>query len=152
MQCYSLFRQTFLMRQIHPALKHFCQQTGSISFYITMMTSFFKKNIKGSYWWMYFTQKHSIECYTNMYFIISYSVPQQRTLHWADHQNTGSRSLQKPYFRLVSLLNVWWISETGWFIHDTDFEFLIISLGIYVEMSFLVHPRAQKAWKFLYTS
>lgn len=36
---------------------------------------------------------------TNMYFIISYSVPQS-TLHWDDHQNAGIKSLQKPYFRL----------------------------------------------------
>lgn len=71
-----------------------------------------------------------------MYFLISYSVP-QRTLHWADHQNAGSRSLQKPYFGL----GVYGLCGEFQRLADsfmTMTEFLIISLGIYVEMTFLV--------------
>lgn len=38
---------------------------------------------------------------TNVYFIISYPVPQPGTVHWDDHQTERSKSLQKPYLRPV---------------------------------------------------
>lgn len=36
---------------------------------------------------------------TNVYLIISYPVPQQRTVHWDDHQTVRNKSLQKRHLR-----------------------------------------------------
>lgn len=36
---------------------------------------------------------------TNVYFIISYPVPPQGTVHWDDHQTERKKSLQKPDLR-----------------------------------------------------
>lgn len=80
-----------------------------------------------------------------MYFIISYLVPQQRTVHWDDHQTVRNKSSQKHYLRL----GVYGLH--GEFERLASFQVFIISPETVIDTSFLVHPNAQKAWKFLLT-
>lgn len=74
-----------------------------------------------------------------MYFVISYPVPQQGTVHWDGRQTVRSKSLQNLYLRLGVY------ELRGEFERLAGFQFLIISSGVDIETSSFVHPYAQKA-------
>lgn len=73
---------------------------------------------------------------TNVYLIISYPVPQQRTVHWDDHQK---QVLTKTSFE-VGVYGL-----RGEFERLAGFQFLIISPGVDTERSSFVQPNDQKA-------